>query len=85
MYVSFVAVSVLDNTGMSGAGIYAVAGNYDFSMTDVIVEGNVAEAEGGGMLIITDHESFSITRCNFQYNEALTGTICAKGWVCLTY
>lgn len=63
------------NTGMSGAGVYAVAGNYNFDMTDVLVEGNVAQTDGGGLLVITDHESFSISRCTFQYNEALSGTI----------
>jgi hypothetical protein len=66
-------VSIIDNTAWNGGGIYAVAGNNYFDLTSVLFEGNVAFTDGGGMLVITDHDAVFIHLCSFRYNEALSG------------
>lgn len=58
---------------MNGGALYLVAGNYYFEITSVIFEGNEASADGGGILVITDHFSFLVHLCTFINNEAVTG------------
>lgn len=67
--------SIVGNQAWNGGGLYAVAGNYYFDITDVLFDTNTALADGGAMLVITDHIALNIHQCSFIANEAESGKL----------